>query len=268
MRLQLLEVASHRHVGDPEELGQLTDPDAPSPLDFGEMRIAKKLDMVDTEGDVAMDMTGFGAGAHAALYWEPSQTFALGFTAKSRTVVNLRGAANFHTPDAFTAKAPNQSVSTRLTTPDLLSTGFSWRASPSLRVLGDLGLANWSVYRTQTIDFSNPSTTDVTLRPKWNTTISARAGAELATSRSLTLRGGFLVDPSPAPANTLSPTSPDANRIGATAGIGLRVGRAATVDAFYEYLQLLDRRSANPDALQASYRGQAHMVGLGIRWAR
>lgn len=236
-------------------------------FDFGEMKIEKKLDMIDTEGDVAMDMTGVGAGAHASIWWEPSQTFALGLTAKSRTVLALNGAANFHAPDAFSAKAPNQRVRTRITTPDLVTLGLGWRASHAVRLLADIGMTNWSVHRTQTIDFANESTTDVTLRPRWNTTVSLRAGGELATSRRLTLRGGFLIDPSPAPERTLSPTSPDANRAGATAGFGVRLGRAATVDAFYEYLRLLDRRSTNPDALQASYRGQAHMIGLGIRWA-
>ena len=83
----------------------------------------------------------------------------------------------------------------------------------------------------------------------------------------MTLRGGALYDPSPAPADTLAPTSPDADRLGVTAGVGYRLGGGVAVDAFYQYLHLRGRSAAGDENLAARYGGHAHLIGAGVRWA-
>ena len=235
-------------------------------VDIATLALHRKLDMVDTQGDVRLDLAGTGIGAHAALFVDASDSLALGFVAKSRTVLPLRGNADFETPDAFTGKAPDQRASTEITVPDLFTAGVAWRPSSRWTLSGDVGVATWDVWDEIRVDFSDDETPDNVTKPAWQTTVSLRAGVERQLGSRAVVRGGLVYDPSPAPASTLAPNAPDADRTGVTAGLGLRVREDLSVDAFYEYLHLAARRSANPESLDATYGGRAHFAGAGLRW--
>ncbi len=236
-------------------------------LDYGRLQIARKVDFVNDEGDVAIDMQGTGVGAHAALHWEASDRLAIGATWKSRTKIPLKGTADFEVPDAFTGRAHDQWVTSEITMPDVYAAGVAWRPSARWTVLADLGVTDWSTYDRVVIDFEDPDTTDVVNRPRWQARPWLRMGAERRVGEGA-VRAGLLADPSPAPDDALAPSSPDSHRVGATAGFGWNVGRGATVDGFYEYLRLLDRTSKNEEALAAKYRGEAHFVGVAVRVTR
>ena len=235
-------------------------------VDIATLSLHRKLDMVDTQGDVRLDLAGPGIGAHGAIYVDASDALAFGFVAKSRTVLPLRGNADFEAPDAFSGKAPDQRASTEITVPDLFTAGVAWHPSSRWTLGGDIGLATWSVWDEIRVDFADDETPDNVTRPAWQNTVSVRLGAERQIGSRAVLRGGLVYDPTPAPASTLAPNAPDADRTGVTAGVGLRVRDDLSVDAFYEYLHLAARRSANPDSLDATYGGRAHFAGAGMRW--
>ena len=82
------------------------------------------------------------------------------------------------------------------------------------------------------------------------------------------MRGEVYVDGvtgSPVPAETLSPSSPDSERIGLTVGAGRSILDDVVVNVSLEHLRLLQRQSESPDAAQASYSGSAWAVGLGVQ---
>lgn len=232
-------------------------------VDLAQMHVARRLDMVDDEGRVDVAMSGTGVGGGASLYWEPSETFAVGVSYRSRTRIAVTGRADFEVPDAFAWKASDQRARSGITTPDVLTTGIAFRPSPRWTLVADASLTDWSVYDEVVIDFENEQTTDVRSTPRWEPRPSFRAGAERH-GRKVTLRGGALLDPSPAADRNLTPSSPDSHRVGVTLGAGLPVSRGVRIDGFYEYLHLLDRKTANPDSLQASYSAHAHMIGISI----
>jgi len=108
-------------------------------------------------------------------------------------------------------------------------------------------------------------TPDVAQDQAWRNTVSVRVGGEFQRGK-LTLRHGTYLEQSPAPASTLSPSSPDANRLGLGGGASWRFDRTLAVDAFVEAMFLLRRDTADMDALQASYGGRALLGGIGLRW--
>jgi long-chain fatty acid transport protein len=236
-------------------------------LDVASLAIRRRLDFIDTEGDVALDLRGVGAGLHVAAWYAASAELALGATYKSRTRVNLEGSADFTVPDAFTGRAADQRARATLTLPDLIAVGAAWRRG-KVALAADLGVAVWSVYDELTIDFAEVATSDVHTMTRWQTRLSVRGGGEYQAAPALTLRAGGLYDPSPAPADTLAPTSPDADRLGLTAGAGWAVRGDLQVDGFYEYLHLRGRASAGDEALAARYGGHAHLIGLGVSYRR
>lgn len=237
-------------------------------LDVATLRVHRKLDMVDTEGDVDLHFAGTGLGAHAALFVDVSPSVSAGFVAKSRTHLRLAGNADFRTPDAFDVKAHDQRARTAITVPDLFSAGVSWRPSERWTLEADAGVATWQLWDEIVVDFEDPQTTDSVSRPRWRTQGWLRAGAERGLGARAKVRGGVVVDPSPAPARTLAPNAPDADRFGVTAGLGVAVREGVSVDAFYEYLTLARRTTSNDDSLAASYGGHAHFAGVGVRWQR
>ena len=233
-------------------------------VDAGSLEIRRGLDFVDTEGDVHILMGAWGLGLDLSAFYQASEALDLGLTYRSRTHLWMSGDADFTVPDAFLTRAPDQGVSAEWTLPDRLVLGVVGRLG-DVRLLGDLALNVWSVNDALVLDFESENTPDTVIRNDWSATVSVRAGAEWRPDPRFVVRAGGYWDPTPVPAETLSPSSPDSDRIGLTVGGGVTLGEFS-VDAFYEYLHLTERESTSQDAPLARYSGHAHVVGIGVAY--
>jgi len=233
-------------------------------IDAGRLQIQRNLDFIDTQGDVRLDMDGRGVGVDAAAYVQARPDLGLGLTYRGRTTIRFHGNANFTAPDAFAGKTPDQTASTTMTLPDVLVLGAHYRRG-AVRAVADLEYANWSVNRRTTVAFANASTPEAVQQNDWHDTVTVRAGAEYLRD-ALTLRGGAYFDPSPVPTDRLSPSSPDASRLGLTAGASYRVTPAWSADVFAEHMWLLRRETTNVETMPASYGGTAIVLGAGVRF--
>ncbi|MBZ0234675.1 MAG: outer membrane protein transport protein, partial [Deltaproteobacteria bacterium] len=137
-------------------------------VDRGRMRVARQLDFIDMEGDVAIDMAGTGVGAHLAAWTQASADVALGLTYKSRTKLPLAGGADFTVPDAFAGKTPDQEARATITLPDRFVLGSRY-ARGRWTALADLELTLWGAYRELAIDFAQEQTPDVHQPTRWHT---------------------------------------------------------------------------------------------------
>jgi long-chain fatty acid transport protein len=236
-------------------------------LDAGRLQVGRQMDFIDTEGSVAVDLDGTGFGAHAAVHVAATPALAFGLTYKSRTRLALSGGADFTAPDAFAGRTPDQAAASSITLPDRVALGARWRRG-RWTVLADAEVYAWSTYDRLVIDFSHAATPDVVRATDWQTTVAARAGAEVVASSRLVARAGIAWDPSPAPRATLAPTSPDSNRLALTAGATWRATRTVSIDGFFEQLFLLGAEAMNPDALAARYGGHAQLFGAAVRVER
>jgi long-chain fatty acid transport protein len=233
-------------------------------LDAGRLQIQRNLDFIDTQGDVRMDLTGRGVGVDAAVYYAPRPDLGIGLVYRSQTTIDFDGPANFTAPDAFSEKTPDQTARTSMTMPDTLVLGAHYRRG-SITALADLEYANWSVNDRTAVSFANAATPQAVQTNAWHDTVGIRAGAEWV-HRNLVARAGAYVDPSPVPGDHLTPSSPDATRLGLTAGASYRVTRAWTGDLFAERMWLLRRETTSTDTMPATYGGTAIVLGAGVRW--
>ena len=238
-------------------------------VDLGTLRLEKATNHVAEEGRATMLLSGYGFGGHASLYIEAADWLAVGLSYKSRTTLPLSGDADFEVPEAFAPRFPDQQVSASVTLPDRLAVGLEGRLG-SFTLAADLVLSLWSANRTLDIDFSDPATEDRHQVNLWHDSLALRLGAQwLALEDRLQLRCGFSWDGltgAPPPAETLAPSSPDSVRLGFSGGLSVRVIDQLWLDAFYEFLWLLERDSTSLDAPLASYRGEANLVGLAVRF--
>lgn len=233
-------------------------------VDAGRLQIQRNLDFIDTQGDVRLDLDGRGFGVDAAAYYQPRADLGLGLVYRGRSRIAFDGNANFTAPDAFADRTPDQTAATAMTMPDVIVLGAHWRRGV-VSVLLDVEHTRWSVNRATTVAFANASTPDAVQRNDWRDTTTVRAGGEWQRG-PLVLRGGTYFDPSPVPTDRLSPSSPDANRLGLTAGAGYRLSPAWTADAFAEHMWLLRRETTSSETMAASYGGTAIVFGAGVRW--
>ena len=63
----------------------------------------------------------------------------------------------------------------------------------------------------------------------------------------------------------MAPSSPDSTRVGVTLGASYPMSKTVVLDASYGYMHLLGQTSDNPESLMATYGGDAHFIGLGLR---
>lgn len=234
-------------------------------VDRGRLRVGRQMDFIDAEGDVAIDVAGTGFGLHLAAWTAATPSLDVGLTYKSRTRVAMRGGADFTVPDAFSEKTPDQEATVTVTTPDRIALGTRWTRG-RWTALADLELTLWGTYDELHIDFSQMQTPDVHQATRWHRTVAVRAGAETRLTSRVVARAGAAYDPSPAPDDTLAPSSPDATRTSLTGGASVTASRTLTVDVFAEYLRLGSRSTTGVESMAASFSGQAVFFGLGIRW--
>lgn len=170
---------------------------------------------------------------------------------------------------AFSNKAFDQhATAAGMTLPDLITIGAELRPHRRVKAAADLGVTIWSVYERLLVDFESESTTDSEQINRWDTSVSLRGGAEVAILRWLSARAGLFYDPSPVPAATLAPNSPDSDRLGLTTGLGADLPWGLSIDLFYAYVHFLGQPSENDESLRAEYDGRLHMVGVGLRFQR
>lgn len=232
-------------------------------VDRGYLSVVKATDHVAEEGRVELALRGGGLGADASA-WLDAGPVSLGASYKGRSRLSLAGEADFDVPDAFAPRYPDQEIAGSWRLPDRFSLGAALETGPITSLL-DLGLATWSVNDELVIEMSEAAPDDVVQRNDWRDSLSVRFGAEGTVGR-WTARGGGYVDGltgAPPPAETLSPSSPDSVRLGATVGGGVALG-VARLDAFGEFLRLLPRTSTGPDAPLARYQGHALVAGLAV----
>ena len=233
-------------------------------VDAARLQIKRNLDFIDTQGNVRLDLAAQGVGVDASAYYQARADLGIGLAFRSRTKLEFDGNANFTAPDAFASKTPDQTAKTTMTMPDMLVLGAHYTRG-AYAFVADLEYANWSVNRRTTVTFANASTPQAIQENDWHDTLTVRGGGEW-TKDKLVVRGGAYYDPSPVPAEHLTPSSPDASRLGLTAGASYRLASAWTADVFAERMWLLRRETTSPETMSATYGGTAIVLGAGVRW--
>lgn len=234
-------------------------------VDAARLQIQRNLDFIDMQGDVRLDLAGQGFGVDASAYYVPRADLAIGLRYRSRTKIDFDGNANFTAPDAFSEKTPDQTASTTMTMPDQIVLGTRWRRGP-LTALLDLEYTRWSVNERTTVDFTHEATPNAIQENQWHSTATVRTGVEWQHTPKLVGRAGGYFDPSPVPAEHLTPSSPDSSRVAATAGASWKFSPTWTADVFGEHMWLLRRDTTSVDTMPASYGGTAIVLGAGVRW--
>ena len=150
---------------------------------------------------------------------------------------------------------------TSLEFPDLLMFGASYDLTPKLTVNVDGNYTWWDVFQQTTIAIQG-------LPPKtiphgWENTWTIRAGLGYQATESLWVGGGYLYDQTPQPDYDVGPLLRDANRTGASIGVGFKLGKHTRIDISSLFLWFHQRTTTSNEAgFNGTYKLFAILPGV------
>lgn len=240
----------------------------------------------DEMGSVHLGANSFAVGGNAGLTFEFAQTLTLGLNYRSRYTFDFSGNADFSdVPAAFSSLFPDQSGSTTLTLPDVISAQLATHIlDRNLFISAGVDVTLWSTYQELALEFSEENPPDTAIPKGYRDSVTFRAGAEytaaISTGFGLKARLGYSYDSSPVPDATLDPTLPDADRNSVSVGLGFDLPETGVFfDLGYLLVLQSTRRSEAGDCFRfegeevcnefpAVYEGTLHLLGLhvGYHW--
>lgn len=221
-----------------------------------------------------------GYGWNAALSFVPGAQWKFGAVYHSKVVVHEDGSADFtQIPtgnagfDAGVAASlpPDQDVSTVLRFPATWSGGIAYLPATDWTVEADVNYVEWKLFSDLPIRFKTTPSANEAIVENYDNSLQFRVGAEHRLP-TFTYRFGYYFDQAAAPTESVSPILPDADRHGATLGLGFRFGanKQWALDA-YDLALFVKKRSTdgiNRDGYDGEYKTFINSIGVTaeLRW--
>jgi len=155
--------------------------------------------------------------------------------------------------------------------PGILSFGFSVNASKKLLLSADANYVIWSRFDKYVVTFDNPELAQLDIEENFKDSWTFRGGLQYKATEKLALRGGFLYDLTPQPADTMDPLLPDADRYAFTLGFGYTIGKFI-LDVTYHHEVFSERTApnryiyqfANINLGEGIYKTTADLLGISL----
>jgi long-chain fatty acid transport protein len=231
------------------------------------LELQRKIRFGDQEGfsELGGGTWGFGADVGAQVDAIP-RYLSLGLQYRSSIKLDFDGNAHFdNIPLPLAGTLRDQRVSSSLAQPDSLAFGVATRPIPRLVIDVDVVWFGWKKVNSVAMSFPDDltGTLSTSLKKDWKNTVSLSVGGEARVAESWRVRAGVMVDPSPSPAYTLTPETPDADRLNLALGIGYRHASGFHADLGYQLIVLFKKPSTAPQ-LPGDYGGWVHILGITV----
>ena len=170
---------------------------------------------------------------NAGVLLKPTPTWRFGLSYRSDATIDYKGSAHFTqiptgTPiDALVAAnlPPDQSIATSINFPAMLAGGIATSAfGHNWDIEADVTHTTWSRFKSLAVTFGTSTALSFDRPQNWKDTYSYRIGANKKVNDMWDVRFGALYDRNPQPLEGVGPLLPDADREGASFGIGWHSG--------------------------------------------
>jgi long-chain fatty acid transport protein len=222
------------------------------------------------------DVWGYNFG----LLLKPTENFRIGANYRSPFTLDIKSGdvtisstnpAYGLVPSPLGPTPSNTTANATVAMPATFALGAAYTIG-KLTMEADADWTFWSSFSSLPITIQKPvPTLFSTENPKrWEDVVALRLGVEYRVTDPLTLRAGFVYDPSPVPADTMGPELPDALKLDYTVGVGYKIG-PWTIDVAGMYIDKKDR-TVNNQAITAAggtgfngtWTGDAWLAGLDV----
>ncbi len=225
---------------------------------LGSVSLSKTI-MVDGEdgnGSVSLEGKANTAfGYNIGLFWSPSAKFDIGLNYRSKITMQLEnGDASFTVPSSLAPVIPAEnSFSASLPLPAVASAGVTWHTTDKLDIGFEFDWVGWSAYKSLAFDFTNntPAVEDTDSPRNYKDSWNVHLGGEYRLEKLWQFRAGVYYDKTPVQVGYMTPETPDSNRLGLTAGVGLSIGKHVQLDLSFLYVDGMERQQTEQDAINA-----------------
>jgi len=224
------------------------------------------------ESDWGVD--GDAWGYNFGVLLKPTQNFRIGANYRSSFTLKIKDAdvtisntnPAYGVVPALGATPASTKGGATVAMPATFALGAAYTIG-KLTVEADADWTFWSSFSSLPITIQNPvPTLPSTANPKqWEDVVAFRLGVEYRVTDPLSLRAGFVYDPTPVPGSTLGPELPDSDKLDYMLGVGYKIG-AWTIDAAGMYIDKKDRTVSNIRFEGANPVGQNGTWSGGSAW--
>ena len=216
---------------------------------------------------------GSGTSGNIGVLWAPDDDWQIGGAWRSETTVNFKGDMDINPQTPVDYPKFDEDFSMNFTFPQTVSVGVSYSGFERWLLSGQIDWVNWSRIDTLTQKLDNPvnifdpttltvtTTDEIEITRDWNDRCIFRVGAEYEVSPEFTVRGGYMWDPSPVPADTLDPMMFDVSSNRFSVGASFPVWEL-NIDVAYSYASGIKREADDSENLpptDGDYWGHSHM---------
>ena len=229
---------------------------------------------VDVASVDLVSRTKTGIGFNVGLLAKPNDALSIGVSYRHKVKTNYSGEATFTRLstgngqlDALVAqRVPLGAipVSTSIEVPAIFSGGVAYRWNDWMAE-GDVNWYQWSTFGSLPLTIEGRSDLSGEILENYENTLQYRFGLERRLTEAWTARGGYFYDPSPAPAESVGPLLPDADRNGACVGFTWKRGQFhVDVANWYLFFKKRSTEGVNSDNYNGTYKNRAELFAVSI----
>jgi len=216
--------------------------------------------------------TGWSLGGNFALSYKPAwaEKWGFGLTYKTKMDQDLNGSVSTNpapsAPFIGMGVPPSGNARGKVTLPDSIAAGLSFRPSQKLLLEGGITGTFWSSYDAIRIYYKNMPLV-ITDPKNYSDAVRLNLGGEYKLNKAWAVRAGYVYDGSPVNPNHMDTIVPVDDRHIFSAGLGYTTG-VWGVDAAYAYLAGKDLTGTTNSGLPISYtNGKSHFLALSFKYA-
>jgi long-chain fatty acid transport protein len=252
-------------------------------LAYGDVELARDLPLQSQNGTTAhAQLTGKAdhkLGYNVGIMYKPSDKLSFGASYRSAidahvdagsvTVSGIPGAA----ASSFTATG----FSATLPLPDVYNFGVGVRPSDKLTLAFDANLVRWSKYKSLDFNYTGGvlggagATSSSSVR-NYRNALALRLGGQYKVTSGLTVRAGGFYDFACVRDGYMTPETPDANRVGLTAGFTYAFGERFGIDGSFLFEDFRQRSQSQTelvannttDRVAGTYKTTISVPGVGV----
>ncbi|MFA0964257.1 OmpP1/FadL family transporter [Roseivirga sp. BDSF3-8] len=227
---------------------------------FGSVNLQRDLPFNNAEGQGSIELDGdaSGWGYNVGVFFTLSEKVNLGFSYRSKVDMEVDDGDVIYTnvPALASPLFPaDNSFSASLPLPSNTNIGITYMPTEQWSIGFEANMVGWGAYEALAFDFEKEGADGEGLQDSssprnYEDSFVFHLGAEYRLSDVVALRGGGYYDQTPVQLGYMTPETPDANRVGLTAGVGLTFGNLV-LDASFLYINGEERTQTTQDALDA-----------------
>lgn len=223
---------------------------------FAEVIIAQANSQTPFEGDAFIHLEGddkSAFGYNAGIMWKPSKDLSIGAAFKSEVDYSFEGTATATGAEQLAAVLPKGNISAELTTPLNIQGGIGYRVIEQLQLSADFQWVGWSSYDKLAVDFEDAAYNDISRPRNYEDTYAIRFGAEYFLDNQFSFLGGIYFDKMPVQPEYLSPSLPDADRLGFSIGVDAKIFENFGVSGSYLFIRSSELTVTNSHEIYTPY---------------